>query len=396
MLLSGCSHHRNRETSMPTISLEINVEETRYEAPTEWRMLGGRGKADHIIKLCQQHNIKVTRLLEVGAGDGAILKCLSERRFCGEMHALEISESGVDTILGQKIPGLISCQKFDGYNLPFEDNHFDLIVLSHVLEHVEYERALLRELRRVSRHQVIEIPMDCNALNDEVYHLLGPSYGHINAHTPDSLRFLLSMEGFAIVGELLGQYSLELQEYDYFINNNRERTAAAVKDFRSRYGELEAQFDALPRSAQVARSSFYAVLTRREDEAARLMRAMTGAKKSIASGQVQAARLIFDHYVPKALIVDCAVEIADFARDSNPHLAIEFLDKALAMNSTHGATVSLKKQILQDINNRPSRMPAEPSSPERKSTLRRAKDFIKRRHPRLASVLRKIRSQGAN
>ena len=109
---------------MSTISLQINVEETNYEAPTEWRMLGAKGKSDHVIKLCARHNIKPERILEVGAGDGAILRCLADSGFCRQMHALEISQSGVDVILKQNIPGLMSCQTFDGYTLPFEDKFF--------------------------------------------------------------------------------------------------------------------------------------------------------------------------------------------------------------------------------------------------------------------------------
>src|SRR5262245_13857774 len=120
-------------------------------------MLGAKGKAEHVIRLCARHNIKPTHALEVGAGDGSILRCLSDSGFCDKLYGLEISQPGVDVIRRQGIRGLVSCQTFDGYSLPFEDRFFDLAILSHVLEHVEYERALLRELKRVSNYQVIEI-----------------------------------------------------------------------------------------------------------------------------------------------------------------------------------------------------------------------------------------------
>lgn len=376
---------------MSTISLQINVEETDYEEPTEWRMLGAKGKAEHVIRLCERNNVSPERILEVGAGDGAILRCLAEIGFCRQMHALEISQSGVDVILKQNIPGLMSCQTFDGYTLPFQDKFFDLVILSHVLEHIEYERALLRELLRVSKNQIIEIPMDCNALQDEVYHLLGPSYGHINAYTPESLRFLLSTENFLVVDDLLGQYSLELQEYDWFVNNNHEHTPEACEQFRKGYKEREAQFGALPRSAQVAQSSYYVVLTRELDAEARLMRAMSAVKKSIDNGQVQAARLIFDHYVPEALVPHSALEIASSAINTSSKVALEFVNRVLAIDKTNSNALALKERISRSMSDNHSLMDPLPQPLGRATLVQRAKAFIKYRCPRLACILRKLR-----
>ncbi len=375
---------------MPTIALQINVEETNYEAPTEWRMLGAKGKVDHVLRLCARHDIQPKRVLEVGAGDGSILKCLSESGFCEQLYGLEISQSGVDVIQGQEIAGLISCQTFDGYSLPFEDGFFDLVVLSHVLEHVEYERALLRELRRVSRHQVIEIPMDCNGLKDEIYHLLGPSYGHINAYTPDALRFLLSTENFVVLDELLGQYTVELQEYDHFVNNNHERTDQAVEAFRRRHQELEAQFEALPRALQEARSSFYAVLVREESADERLTRAMNGIRKCIASGQVQAARLIFNYYIPPEEIPRCASEIAQAAVTENPRIALEFFERIPVGIAGNSDLAVLKRQIEKAMASRLARVSSSSTTPAAEHG-RSVKDYLKIKFPRLAHIYREFR-----
>jgi ubiquinone/menaquinone biosynthesis C-methylase UbiE len=338
---------------MPTIAFTINVEETTYEMPTEWRMLGAQGKAEHILNLCERNRIRPERILEVGAGDGAILRCLSKAGCCKELHALEISQSGVGVILSQQIPGLMSCQTFDGYNLPFGDKSFDLIVLSHVLEHVEFERALLREIRRVSEYQVIEIPMDGNALKDETYHMLGPSYGHINAHTTDSLRFLLSTEGFQVVDQFVGLYSFELQEFNHFVNNSQARTPETIEQFRQKYQESEAMFAALPRSQQESTSSYYAVLTREEGRQERITRALKAIESSISAGKPQAARLIFDHYVPAEFIAQSATEIAEIAFERNPQIALEFVDRALAREKSNLVALGLRGRILQKLAEKP-------------------------------------------
>lgn len=377
---------------MGALVLDINVEETNYVAPSDWRMLGARGKADHVMALCGRHGIKPKSVLEVGAGDGSILRCLSEGNFCEQLYGLEISQSGVDVIHQQKIPGLVSCRIFDGYRIPFEDGFFDVLVLSHVLEHVEYERALLRELKRVSKYQVIEIPMDCNSLGNEVYHLLGPSYGHINAHTPASLRFLLATEGYKVVDDLLGQYSLELQEYDNFVNNSRERTPKAVEGFRRQYRRAEAEFAALPRSEQQRHASFYTVLTCKEESEERLERALKGMKQCIASGQVQAARLIFDYHIPKPLASRSALEIARDAANTNPQIALEFLDRVFLCDHGNVDALALRNRIERSMANHPMHDDPRPVlSTANPSRWRDGKEYLKARFPRMASTYRKLR-----
>src|ERR1700749_4596939 len=92
-----------------------------YEKHDEaWRMLGAKYKAQHIVDVCKGRTFK--KVLEVGAGDGSILKLLAGQDFAPEYHAVEISESGVEHIKARKINGLKSVHLFDGYKLNFDDN----------------------------------------------------------------------------------------------------------------------------------------------------------------------------------------------------------------------------------------------------------------------------------
>jgi len=168
-----------------------------------WRGLGAKQKFQNILKITSGESFK--KVLEVGAGDGSILKLLSENNFAEELHALEISESGLIQIASKKIAHLKSAQLFDGYTLPFENNEFDLVILTHVLEHVEHERILLREIHRVSKQLLIEVPKDYRfGAEQKLAHFL--SYGHINLYTPTSLKFLLMTENFKIIKGLTGLY----------------------------------------------------------------------------------------------------------------------------------------------------------------------------------------------
>lgn len=186
-----------------------------------WRMLGAKYKAFHIIDVCKGQSFK--KVLEVGAGDGSILQKLSDNNFAPEYHAVEISDSGVEHIKARDIRGVVSVQEFDGYKLPFGDDSFDLIILSHVLEHVEHERLLLREIKRVAKNFVIEVPIDYkDNVDKRIKHFM--AYGHINMYTPTSLRYLLQTEGFEIKKDLTSIIGPEVTRFNMFINQKKPKT----------------------------------------------------------------------------------------------------------------------------------------------------------------------------
>ncbi|MBK0378059.1 class I SAM-dependent methyltransferase [Mucilaginibacter sp. SD-g] len=208
-------------------NVKTAYDEFYQEHDEAWRMLGAKYKAQHIIEVCKGRSFK--KVLEVGAGDGSILKHLSDNNFAAEYHAVEISDSGVAHIRSRNIGQLVSVQEFDGYHLPFEDNSFDLIILSHVLEHVEHERILLRELKRVSEYAVIEVPLDYKpGVDKRIKHFL--AYGHINMYTPTSLRYLLQSEGFEIQQQLTSIIEPEVTRFNTYINQKKQKSF--IKDIR--------------------------------------------------------------------------------------------------------------------------------------------------------------------
>jgi ubiquinone/menaquinone biosynthesis C-methylase UbiE len=176
----------------------------------EWREIGAQQKARNILELTKSYTFH--KVLEVGAGDGSILQVLSQHNFAKELYAVEISSSALQHIRQRNLPHLKQALLFDGYTLPFEDQAFDLVILSHVLEHVEFERKLLRELQRVAKYQVLEVPKDYRfGVDKKIAHFL--SYGHINVYTPSSFRFLLKSEGFTILKQKIAIYSHKTYQY---------------------------------------------------------------------------------------------------------------------------------------------------------------------------------------
>jgi len=191
----------------------------------EWRMLGAKSKAKNIIEVCG--NIKPAKVLEVGAGDGSILHYLDEWNFADELYALEIAESGVAIIEKRKLSKVKEVKSFDGYSIPYEDNSFDLVILAHVLEHVEYERVLLRELKRVAKFIVIEVPLDYRfGVDQRMKHFL--DYGHINMYTPTLIRFLLQSEGLSIKSDKTSLTPIETIRFCEFNVLKKQKTFSRV------------------------------------------------------------------------------------------------------------------------------------------------------------------------
>lgn len=180
-----------------------------YEGESEWRWLGAIDKADNIVALCK--NYPHTTILEIGAGEGSILKRLSDLRFGEVLYALEISKTAIETIKKKEIHSLTECKIFDGYNIPYQDNQFDLAILSHVLEHVEYPRKLLYEASRVTDYIFIEVPLEDNFMLPRDF--IFDKVGHINFYSPKTIRRLVQTCDLKVLRQIVTNPSRRIYEY---------------------------------------------------------------------------------------------------------------------------------------------------------------------------------------
>lgn len=228
-----------------------------------WRMLGAKYKAQNILDVCK--NLKPKKVLEVGAGDGSILHYLNEWSFAEELYALEIAQSGVDKINERKLDKLKEVQTFDGYQIPYADDSFDLIILAHVLEHVEHERILIRELKRVAKNIVIEVPKDYRfGVDKRMKHFL--DYGHINMYTPTSLRFLLKSEGLELVADKVSMTKPEVNYFNEFINKKAKKSISKQLKIQLEYGIKRFLGNLLGQNKKEQFANAYTVLTKRSDQ----------------------------------------------------------------------------------------------------------------------------------
>lgn len=199
-------------------TLKSEYDKQYLSISSDWREFAGKSKAQNIVEITA--GLSFIRVLEVGAGDGSILKHLGNWNFAAELYAVEISETALEKLKNKNIINLKEAKLFDGYKIPYPDKYFDLVILSHVLEHVEFERLILREIKRVGKYVVIEVPRDYKPKVDKrVEHFL--SYGHINVYTPATLKFLIKSEGFEVLKESLKTYNSAVFYHLYFSNGKK-------------------------------------------------------------------------------------------------------------------------------------------------------------------------------
>lgn len=242
---------------MLTEDLKIAYQDFYTNNDVAWRMLGAKYKAQNIVKVCESINPK--KVLEVGAGDGSILHFLNEWNFAPEIYALEIAASGVEKIKERNLKNLKEAQVFDGYTIPYPDNNFDLVILAHVLEHVEHERLLIRELKRVAKHLVIEVPRDYKFdVDKRLDHFL--AYGHINMYTPTSLRFLLKSEGLDVLADKCSNITPEVTLFNEYVNRKVKKSFIKTLKVKLEYQVKKILVSLLGREKEEQLANAYTVL----------------------------------------------------------------------------------------------------------------------------------------
>ncbi len=170
------------------------------------RRIAAKQTVNHLRTMLSEHRFR--RVIDVGAGEGAVLAMLDNGEFADELHAVDISASGVDAIRRRGLTHLRSATVFDGYNIPGSDDYYDLGMAIHVLEHVEHERAFLAELTRKCRWVYVEVPLE---LTLRVNISTSARYGHINLYTPKSFRNLLQTSELDVLSFQVFPNSLEYE-----------------------------------------------------------------------------------------------------------------------------------------------------------------------------------------
>ncbi|MFN3215277.1 MAG: class I SAM-dependent methyltransferase [Acidimicrobiales bacterium] len=124
-----------------------------------------------------------TRVLEVGMGEGEIVRRLRERWPQADITGVDLWDDELRTHWADLPAAAVVT---DARRLPFPDDSFDLVLAIEVLEHVERPGLALAELARVGTDRVIvSVPREpiwraANMARGSYLRDLGNTPGHIN------------------------------------------------------------------------------------------------------------------------------------------------------------------------------------------------------------------------
>lgn len=113
-----------------------------------------------IVKHIKDYKLENPLILEVGCGDGYVLKEISEKVKTSNLIGIDANQKWLDDAkirLGEKAKLIYGFAE----ELPFEDNSIDIIVCTEVLEHVIDPKSVLLELKRVIKPNcpvIVSIP----------------------------------------------------------------------------------------------------------------------------------------------------------------------------------------------------------------------------------------------
>jgi SAM-dependent methyltransferase len=169
-----------------------------------WRALGAVTKAEHVVSLLDRAGVpKVDTVAEIGCGDGSVLNELARRAVGISRIGMDISTSALAIAAGQ--PGVTGVERFDGSRIPAADGAFDLVVATHVLEHVPEPEPFVGELARVARRAlVIEVPLERNlSARRPAARAASEAAGHLHRFGRPAVRRMITRHGWRIRAELL-------------------------------------------------------------------------------------------------------------------------------------------------------------------------------------------------
>ena len=168
-----------------------------------WLQIGAIEKARSVVELAGGST--ADRILEVGAGTGAVLRELDRLSFGQEYWACEPSPELYQRLVLAGIGRLIEAHSTTLEDSPLADANFDLVIISHVLEHVLAPAQLLARCLALAPRVVLEVPLEGSLMGRLRPTLMRRrrwpnAAGHIHFFSRRSAHELVSHAGGQVIG----------------------------------------------------------------------------------------------------------------------------------------------------------------------------------------------------
>lgn len=162
-------------------------------------------KAETVLALLKETKIKPRRLLDLGCGNGEVLKLVDEGIHPEIAVGVDISSSNLNYALQGS--GQFTFIQAAVEHLPFRTGSFDLGLVIDLVEHLEDPKAGLLEAGRVCDYLVVKVPLeDCfeGWLLKKVLPDWKDRFGHINFFNEQTVKeILLNDDQVELISEKL-------------------------------------------------------------------------------------------------------------------------------------------------------------------------------------------------
>ncbi len=207
-----------------------NIYESSLELEAEWLRLGAKSKADSVQALVADLALPLESLCELGCGTGAVLEECVRRRLAKRYFAIDGSKEALQYVR-QRNGGqvVLACHDLE-VGAPDLGVTFDVVVISHVIEHLRDPQPLLRSLIGKCEYLVAEVPLENQPVPWATAwlksNLLGKKRednlaGHVQFFSRGTFRSLIESTGWKI-----------LREHRYLPYNRQAIVFAYTRDHR--------------------------------------------------------------------------------------------------------------------------------------------------------------------
>jgi SAM-dependent methyltransferase len=233
---------RVKETGVSGRDHYDSLFQDEIEREAEWLDRTARPKADSIEHLIKRNGIACGTLLELGCGTGSVIRECQRRDLAGTYLAVDYSEAAID-YLRRHSRGIEACvADLTAPDFAF-DRPVDVVVLSHVIEHLEEPLGLLRSLRRIDfKYLIAEVPLD-----DLLMGRLGALFkedrtrnlaGHVQFFTAKTFRRLIESSGMRVLEGRRYLPTLDRDTIRFVCRKNGSSPATYSKMLLGRYLRL--------------------------------------------------------------------------------------------------------------------------------------------------------------
>lgn len=176
------------------------------EKPTDEYVQAGPfvPRANFVVDCISAHFVKdaTFKVLDIGCAEGTLLKTISERFPNAELHGLE-PDPNFAQFARERSGAKVLTGDFSEALTNGLESGFDLVTLTHVLEHVLNPTPFLQQIKAILKptgYCYVEVP---NISNDRTRYLGHVHLGHVLSFSPQNLSQLLCSNGLAIENEYL-------------------------------------------------------------------------------------------------------------------------------------------------------------------------------------------------